>query len=163
MRKKCVSVSLSVDRGGHKILRAENNAKKICVRTSVGRQRWTQNIKTRKQREKTRARISRETRPPTVWPNASYSEKMPRHSGPYWVVVWTLPITSIPRAKCSTGKLGQNGLIWPFLRSFWLCHRISSFFHKWVDFFFWNWCQWVFFILWTHSGPSQEENLVKLT
>ena len=61
---------------------------------------------------------------------------MPRHSGPYWVVVWTLPITSIPRAKYSTGKLGQNGLIWLFLRSFWLYHRIGSFFHKWVDFFF---------------------------
>ena len=47
----------------------------------------------------------------TVWPNVRYSEKMPRHSGPYWGVVWTFPITSIPRAKCSTWKLGQNGLI----------------------------------------------------
>ena len=32
----------------------------------------------------------------TVWPNGSYSEKMPWHSGPYWVVVLTLPITSSP-------------------------------------------------------------------
>ena len=71
----------------------------------------------------------------TVWPNGSYSEKMPRHSGPYWVVVWTLPITSTPRAKCSTWKLGQNGLIWPFLRSFWLYHGIRGFFFVWLDFF----------------------------
>ena len=64
----------------------------------------------------------------TAWPNGSYSEKMPRHSGPYWVVVWTIPNTSIPRAKCSTWKLGQNGLICPFLRSFGLYHGIRDFF-----------------------------------
>ena len=23
----------------------------------------------------------------TAWPNGSYSEKMPRHNGPYWVIV----------------------------------------------------------------------------
>ena len=64
----------------------------------------------------------------TAWPNGSYSEKMPRHSGPYWVVVWTIPNTSIPRAKCSTWKLGQNGLICPFLRSFGLYHGIRGYF-----------------------------------
>ena len=73
---------------------------------------------------------------PTVWPNGSYSEKMPRHSGLYWVVVWTLPFTSIPRSKCSTWKLGQNGLICPFLKSSWLYHGIRS------NFFF---CMTIFF------------------
>ena len=73
--------------------------------------------------------------PHTAWPNGSYSEKMPRHIGPYWGVIWTIPITSIPRAKCSTWKLGQNGLIWPFLRSFWLYHGIYSFFFHLTGFF----------------------------
>ena len=66
---------------------------------------------------------------------------MPQHSGPYWAVVWTLPITSIPRAKCSTWKLGQNGLIWPFLRSFRLFHEICSLFFICLDFYYQNWCQ----------------------
>ena len=73
---------------------------------------------------------------PTAWPNASYSEKMPRHIDPYWVIVWTLLITFIPRTKCSTGKLGQNGLIWPFLRSFWLFYGIRAFFFVYDCFFY---------------------------
>ena len=77
----------------------------------------------------------------TAWPNASYSEKMPGHIDPYWVIVWTLPITSIPKTKCSTWKLGQNGLIWPFFRSFWLFYGIWAFF--WFDRFIFlqYWCQ----------------------
>ena len=60
----------------------------------------------------------------TAWSNASYSEKMPGHIDPYWVIVWTPPVTSVPITKCSTWKLGQNGLIWPFFRSFWLFYGI---------------------------------------
>ena len=98
----------------------------------------------------------------TAWPNGSYSEKMPRHSGPYWGVVWTLPITSIPRAKCSTWKLGQNGLILPFLRSFPLFHGISAFFFIWLAFFSKNDAN-KYFITLIHARPKQEKNRVKLT
>ena len=78
-----------------------------------------------------------QTWPSTSWIQLHYTARhsMPRHRDPYWVVVWTLPITSTPRAKCSTWKLGQNGLIWPFLRSFWLYHEIRGFFlYDWIFF-----------------------------
>ena len=71
----------------------------------------------------------------TAWPNASYSEKMPGHIDPYWVIVWTPPITSVPITKCSTWKLGQNGLICPFFRSFHFFNGIRGFFYVWLLFF----------------------------
>ena len=89
-----------------------------------------------------------QTWPSTSWIQLHYTARhgMPRHRDPYWVVVWTLPIISIPWTKCSTGKLGQNGLLWPFLGHFGFFMEFAAFFLVWLIFFLWNWCQQVFFL-----------------
>ena len=105
-----------------------------------------------------------QTWPSTSWIQLHYTARhsMPRHRDPYWVVVWTLPIISIPWTKCSTGKLGQNSLTRPFLGHFGFFMEFAAFFLVWLIFFSETDANKYFFFQWLNAGPNQEKSLLKL-